>query len=194
LAWICISRDGPANPREKLDKPESAAHGLLLEEFNFLFQVSSPYQLGENKAAIFQLKSQFWKKVLRNLSPWALPLTDLVEDLYYLLRNAYKARNFENLHDEVLKAFDNAEKKLRKPPESVGPADPWEGYDLSEAKYKEPRRKEEARRSEGGNAGEWDPPAEDTASGSTSAVGGAGPSAAPESPTAAKSTGGRSRR
>jgi hypothetical protein len=151
LVWFCMSRDGPATRRVEL-LAESRDSSYLRTAFVDLFEADDG-GLASNKERMFLAKIHFEATVLPNMSGYCEPLEQLVEEFYDILTAAHKSRDYQGLYDQIIDAFDAAEKTLMELP-----SDFIDVYRALERAEQERRRKD--------LGGHWDvdsPPTKTTA-------------------------------
>lgn len=103
LVWLCLLLVRPAEARNTED-----CGRVLRDAMKDLFDGDEDRYLAASKELTWVSDQKFTNKVLINISPYCLPLKNLVITFRRTLYNAYIERNFEGLHEAVLALFDDA--------------------------------------------------------------------------------------
>lgn len=116
LLWLCLSRAGAGTRRSELLDMQNISERVqrLQNDFFELFEDYRPASLGNSKKILWTGSNAMLVRLLQSFTPFCAPLQDLVGKFYITLMDAFIDRNFEGLHDNVLKCFDDAEAILRR--------------------------------------------------------------------------------
>ncbi|KAF7976946.1 hypothetical protein HWV62_4994 [Athelia sp. TMB] len=164
LVYFCISREGPARWRAELSQEPSADTDSLVSDFTSLFAAETDRTLAFVKSTMWKSKSMAQQSIISHVSPWTAPLIPLIADVYELLKDAYTARHFDDLHETIIELFNRTEIRL-----SNLPAE--EDLDLFEDVVKLREAEEQRRRKDMPGQGDIQSPSKKamvTASASTS--------------------------
>jgi len=116
LVWLSLSRDGPARRRtELLPDHKDPQQESFRTAFANTFEESDKV-LALAKQRIFTTPRHFLESILRNISNYCRPLDELLKKFYLTLRNAHRSHSFDDLYDNVIGAFDEAEAKVAQLP------------------------------------------------------------------------------
>lgn len=107
LMWLCMSRGAPSRRRDELQaQPDGSVSTRNLRAlFHKHFESEDVEKIGI-------LRDSFWKDGLRNgilltnFTAYCMPLQTLADQFFSILQAAYSSRNFEKLHEDVIKCFD----------------------------------------------------------------------------------------
>ncbi|KAF7969843.1 hypothetical protein HWV62_25912 [Athelia sp. TMB] len=142
LVYFCISREGPARRRAELSQEPSADTKPLVRHFTGLFAAESDLFLSDKKQNVWNSDAVAQKSIMHNVSRRTAPLIPLIAKMYRLLKHAYTTRLFDNLHDAIIEAFDEAEVELSNLPADEDPILLKHIASLREAEEERRRRKD----------------------------------------------------
>ncbi|KAF7970562.1 hypothetical protein HWV62_23659 [Athelia sp. TMB] len=112
LVYFCISRGGPARRRAELSQEPSADTKPLVHHFTGLFAAETDRSLADKKQNVWDSDAVAQASITYNVSPWTAPLIPLIARMYRLLKKAYTTRHFDDLHETIIKIFDEEEANL----------------------------------------------------------------------------------
>jgi hypothetical protein len=143
LAWLCLSRDGPARRRREL-LPDNTDP----QQASFRTAFAKTFEAGDDvlalaKQRLFAIPRYFVESILQNISNYCKPLDKLLRKFYSTLRDAHRSHSIKGLYDKVISAFDDAEATVAQMPR-----------DFIDA-YRALEKAEEERRCKDGD-GHWD--------------------------------------
>jgi hypothetical protein len=116
LVWLFLSRDGPARRQsELLPDHKDPQQESFRTAFTNTFEESDKV-LALVKQRLFTTPQHFLESILRNISNYCRPLDELLKKFYLALHNAHRHHSFDDLYDNVIGAFDEAEAKVAQLP------------------------------------------------------------------------------
>jgi hypothetical protein len=109
FTWFAMSRDMSGKLREELSL---GIRNDFVSCFLVLFSKHQAVYSTIRKLLLFNSPNEFYGRVIGPLLEWSRPFKPLLRDFYHLLRRTFKARDFENIHQQLLDMFTEAAQSL----------------------------------------------------------------------------------